>query len=633
MPETQKEPKAARSNAARPTSSLGSADDATSEWKPAIYRVQLDPPHATLTVKDGKGVVTGYGRYRQVQIDHRPLDGFVILEAICPSYRQSYSTLTPQSGTTADVNIRLDKAPELTTAPPTAHRRELPLGLPSNQTLIAPISFLRGHTRGVQYLAFSPDGRLAASGADDQSVRLWNLQESREIWTKTDFLSPIGGLQFGQDGKKVFAADRANVWELQTDTGEGRRIFHIPLTSNKNNNATVAFNSACTLIAAHRAGKAVLCDIRRDRVLVRMNEWIRCFAFLPNDTGVLGALEDMRVLSFQSGQVRPATSKPQFSYCESIAISPDGSRVVSGTGRCFKIKGIPPDANRVRVWDLRNGQLLHDLQDHRQWVWAVAFVAEGKYILSGGGGCNEDFGGFRPDADHAIRLWDANTGTLLQTVDAHRSAVFSLAVSKDGRYALSGSTDGTIVLWTIGPGSISTTGSATDAGPERALAEWVLARGGSVLVGSMNSAVDEYPSYQIHTASDLPSYSFTVKEISFHGKSYIGDDDLIRLKDAKYLQKLWLSGTSVGSIGLQRFENFADLRELYLGGAPVDDLGMISISRFTKLQFLGLHGTKVTDIGIRSLGSLKELKTIRVSETEITDDAVRETLPNCVILR
>ncbi len=201
-------------------------------------------------------------------------------------------------------------------------------------------------------------------------------------------------------------------------------------------------------------------------VSARMNEYIKCFAFLPNDSGILGALEDMKILNFQDGKIHPVTSTTQMAYCESVAISPDGNRVVAGTGRCFKVKGIPPDANRVRIWDLRNGRLLHDLQEHRQWVWAVAYSPDGKYILSGGGGCDEDFWGYRADSDHAIRLWDAENGKLLYKVDCIQAAVLSLAFSRDGKYALSGSADGTIYVWQMQAGISSPSATLSLSQPE-----------------------------------------------------------------------------------------------------------------------------------------------------------------------
>src|SRR5262249_10492643 len=40
--------------------------------------------------------------------------------------------------------------------------------------------FLKGHTDAMVALAFSPDGRRPASGSDDQTVRIWNLESQQQ---------------------------------------------------------------------------------------------------------------------------------------------------------------------------------------------------------------------------------------------------------------------------------------------------------------------------------------------------------------------------------------------------------------------------------------------------------------------
>jgi COMPASS component SWD3 len=42
---------------------------------------------------------------------------------------------------------------------------------------------LRGHTSSVLSVAFSPDGRLLASGSDDQTVKLWDVETGQEVRT------------------------------------------------------------------------------------------------------------------------------------------------------------------------------------------------------------------------------------------------------------------------------------------------------------------------------------------------------------------------------------------------------------------------------------------------------------------
>jgi WD40 repeat protein len=36
---------------------------------------------------------------------------------------------------------------------------------------------LHNHTNGIRSVAFSPNGRILASGSDDRTIRLWNVQD------------------------------------------------------------------------------------------------------------------------------------------------------------------------------------------------------------------------------------------------------------------------------------------------------------------------------------------------------------------------------------------------------------------------------------------------------------------------
>jgi WD40 repeat protein len=39
---------------------------------------------------------------------------------------------------------------------------------------------LSGHTEGVYSVAFSPDGKTLASGSEDRSIRLWDVKTGKE---------------------------------------------------------------------------------------------------------------------------------------------------------------------------------------------------------------------------------------------------------------------------------------------------------------------------------------------------------------------------------------------------------------------------------------------------------------------
>ena len=92
----------------------------------------------------------------------------------------------------------------------------------------------------------------------------------------------------------------------------------------------------------------------------------------------------------------------------------------------------------VRLWDLETGQCLRLLEGHTGATWSVAWSADQCRALSG-------------SEDKTVRLWDVETGDCLRVFDGIRSLALTVAWNANERRALSG--DGYAVrLWDVETG-------------------------------------------------------------------------------------------------------------------------------------------------------------------------------------
>ncbi|BDM83471.1 WD40 domain-containing protein [Acaryochloris marina] len=138
-------------------------------------------------------------------------------------------------------------------------------------------------------------------------------------------------------------------------------------------------------------------------------------------------LQDMTLhqVDFTQAKFHKTVFMQTFSGILTTEFSSDGELLATGDTNCD-----------VGVWSVANGQPLHTLQGHSDWVRTVAFNSESTLLASG-------------SDEYTIMLWDLKQGQHLRTLSAHQGQVCTVMFSPDGHTLISSSQDLTLRLWDV----------------------------------------------------------------------------------------------------------------------------------------------------------------------------------------
>ncbi|KAL0958024.1 hypothetical protein HGRIS_000200 [Hohenbuehelia grisea] len=174
----------------------------------------------------------------------------------------------------------------------------------------------------------------------------------------------------------------------------------------------------------------------KQKAILRLHAHIRMVAsvaFSPDGARIVSGSSDhtIRVWDASTGSPTMPPLEGHTLPVNSVAFSPDGARIVSGS-----------DDSTIRVWDASTGSpTMSPLKGHTSSVYSVAFSPDGARIVSG-------------SYDNTIRVWDASTGSpTMPPLEGHTGSVYSVAFSPDGARIVSGSHDHTIRVWDASTGS------------------------------------------------------------------------------------------------------------------------------------------------------------------------------------
>ena len=160
---------------------------------------------------------------------------------------------------------------------------------------------LSGHTEEVWAVAFSPDGKTLASGGDDTSVKLWDVQTGKEKQTLSGHKYKVATLAFSPDGKSLASGSEdytVKIWDLATGALKQTLNHDYQITA-------IAFSpDGNTLACAVYSGNIVLWDAQTwtQKRTIEGKDVVRGAAFSPDSKLLASATEKaIKLWNAQSG--------------------------------------------------------------------------------------------------------------------------------------------------------------------------------------------------------------------------------------------------------------------------------------------------------------------------------------------
>ena len=159
---------------------------------------------------------------------------------------------------------------------------------------------------------------------------------------------------------------------------------------------------------------------------------VNAMAYEPKSKLLALAVLNEIELRLPENQATVGKLGPHTGHVNALAFTADGTKLIAASGE-------PGVSGEVTIWNVADGKMLSRFTGHKDAIYSLAVTTDGKTLATG-------------SYDQKIILWNAAAGKALRTLEGHNGAVLDVAFRADGKVLASASADRTVKLWDVATG-------------------------------------------------------------------------------------------------------------------------------------------------------------------------------------
>ena len=243
-----------------------------------------------------------------------------------------------------------------------------------------------GHSQLVTSIAFSSDGKHAASASEDSTVRIWDIESGEELFRMAEHRGAVNQICYSPDGLLIASA------------GEDSTVRLFYVANGKEIIAMKSSDGAVKTIKFCLGGRFIATGAQ--------NGAIRLWDLWSGDISETLGVHDDAVTS--------------------VDVSQDGKWLVSGSWD-----------QTIKMWDLDDFTERTTFKGYAEGSHSVAVDQSGKFLACGSN-------------DHSVKIWNLESGKLRTVFSGHTLPVYPVGFSKEDNILISSGLDSNVVFWDMG---------------------------------------------------------------------------------------------------------------------------------------------------------------------------------------